>query len=74
MAEKLLNDNLRGGLVVPVTTLSLAKNSFCFRGGDCWISLPESVKNIQKIAVFKKALKTFTMAKIPRFLDQMMTT
>ena len=69
LAEKLLNDNFRGGLIVPPTKLTLAKDSFCFRGGDCWLSLPETLRNIRKVGVFKKYLRTFTMTNITSFLD-----
>ena len=70
LAGKMMNDNFRGGLIVPATSLSLAKNSFCFRGGDSWLSLPEALRNIRKVGSFKKALKTYTMMTIPRFLDE----
>ena len=69
LAGKMKYDNFRGGLVVPATKLSLAKNSFCFRGADCWISLPLAIRNLKKIGEFKKALKIHTMTKIPKFLD-----
>ena len=69
LAGKMKYDNFRGGLVVPATNLSLAKNSFCFRGADCWISLPLAIRNLKKIGEFKKALKIHTMTKIPKFLD-----
>ena len=68
LARKMMYDNFRGGLVVPNTSLSLAKESFCFRGGDSWISLPETIRKIEKIGEVKKALKTFTTMKIPQFL------
>jgi hypothetical protein len=71
LTGKMLNDNFRGGLIVPATSLSLAKNGFCFRGGDSWLSLPEALRDIMKVGPFKKALKTYTMMNIPRFLDQM---
>ena len=74
LAEKMLNDNYRGGLIIPTTDLTLAKNSFCFRGGDCWISLPLDLRNIRKVGQFKKGLRTYTMNNIPRFLDQMMNS
>ena len=69
LAEKLRQDNYRGGLVVPATNLSLAKNSFCFRGADYWISLPAAVRNLTRISQFKRALRTLTIARIPQFLD-----
>ena len=68
MARKMRYYNFRGGLVVPNTALSLAKESFCFRGGDSWISLPETMRKIEKISEFKKSLKTFTAMKFPQFL------
>ena len=34
--EKLSKDNVRGHIVIPVTTLSLAMNSFCYRGAADW--------------------------------------
>ena len=74
LAEKMLNDNYRGGLIIPTTDLTLAKNSFCFRGGDCWISLPLDLRNNRKVGQFKKGLRTYTMNNIPRFLDQMMNS
>ena len=70
LAEKMNYDNFRGRLVVPHTDLSLAKDSFCFRGGDFWISLPETLRSIKDIGRFKTALKNFTMKKIPQFLDK----
>ena len=69
LAEKLLSCKFRGGLIVPATRLLLAKDSFCFRGGDCWLSLPEAIRNIRKVGEFKKYPKTFTMTNITRFLD-----
>ena len=57
LAEKLLNDNFRGSLIVPPTDLTLAKNSFCFRGGDSWIAIPQAIRNIQKVGPFKTALR-----------------
>ena len=49
LAKKMMNDNFRGGLVVPATNLTLAKDSFCFRGGDYWISLPETLRNLKNV-------------------------
>ena len=69
LAEKMLNDNFRGSLIVPATDLTLAKNSFCFRGGDYWLTLPESLRNIGKTGPFKKGLKNYTMTNIPMFLE-----
>ena len=69
LADKMGYDNYRGSLIVRTTALSLAKNSFCFRGGDSWLSLPGAVRNIKKTGPFKSALKTWTKKNIPRFLE-----
>ena len=57
LAEKLKHDNYRGGLIVPATGLTLAKKSFCFRGGDSWISLPESIRKLTKVGPIQKGLE-----------------
>ena len=69
LADRLLKDNFRGNLIVPITDLTLAKKSFCFRGGDSWLSVPGAIRNIQKVGPFKTALKRWTKANITRFLD-----
>ena len=69
LAELLQHDNFRGHLIVPPTSLSLAKNSFCFRGGDSWISIPGDIRSIQKMGVFKTALRKWIKMNVPRFND-----
>ena len=69
LADKMGYDNYRGSLIVRTTALSLAKNSFCFRGGDNWLSLPGAIRNINKTGPFKSALKTWTKKNFPRFLE-----
>ena len=69
LAEHVQNDNFRGSLIVPATNLTLAKKSFCYRGGDSWISLPSTIRNIKKVIPFKRALKRWTMDNIPRFQE-----
>ena len=69
LAAGLSWDNYRGSLIVPATSLTLAKQSFCFRGGDSWLLIPENIRNIRKMGHFKKSLKTWIKKNIPRFLD-----
>ena len=70
LASKLSNDNFRGSIIEPNTTLTLAKNSFCYRGPAGWNKLPQNIRNLPKLANFKKELKKWTKQNIPRFLDQ----
>ena len=69
LAERLQHDNFRGNLIVPPTSLTLAKNSFCFRGGDSWISIPGEIRSIQKVGIFKTALRTWIKMNVPQFND-----
>ena len=69
LANKLSMDNYRGNLIVPATGLTLAKKSFCFRGGDNWLSIPPSIRKIQKLDLFKSSLKKWVLNNVPRFLE-----
>ena len=57
---KLSQDNVRGHIIIPVTSLSLAKNSFCYRGGEPWNQLPQQLRSAENIGKFKKGLKEWT--------------
>ena len=69
LSQYLTNDNIRGNIVIPVTDLSLAMKSFCFRSGNDWNALPQDIRNIAKIGPFKQRLKLWTKDNIKRFLD-----
>ena len=61
-------ENRNGHIIVSNTDLSLAKNSFTFRGPELWNSLPVNIRNSEKIRVFKKTCRTWIKKTIPRFL------
>ena len=67
--QKLSNDNFRGNIIIPVTTLSLAKKSFCWRGAEDWNSLPDEIRSKENIGQFKSKLKEWTGQNIHRFPD-----
>ena len=67
--EKLCQDNIRGHIVIPATTLTLAKKSFCYRGAADWNKLPEQLRRAEKISGFKKGLKEWTQLNVHRFPD-----
>ena len=69
LREFLTDNNIRGNINIPVTTLSLAMKSFCFRAGTDWNSLPQEIRRIPKLVPFKQKLKLWTKANIKRFLD-----
>ena len=63
------NDNRNERIIVPNTDLSLAKNSFVFRGSDQWNQLPLTLRKSCKIGVFKKALRKWIVDNVSQFLD-----
>ena len=60
-------DNRRGKIIVPNSRLSLAKNSFCFRGADQWNKLPETIRQSQTVKKFKVLLKNWVFSHVPKF-------
>ena len=60
-------DNERGSIIVPNTTLTLAKKSFCFRGSTQWNSIPVHIRNTIKISQFKMKLKSWILLNIDQF-------
>ena len=64
LAQQLEFDNRNGRV-----RLSLAQNSFCFRGADTWNSLPGYVRQSKKIGQFKNGLKKWVLSNIPRFIE-----
>ena len=69
LAQQLEFDNRNGRVIVPNVRLSLAQNSFCFRGADTWNSLPGYVRQSKKIGQFKNGLKKWVLSNIPRFVE-----
>ena len=67
LASYLSNDNFRGKIIVPQTTLTLAKRSFCFRGAEAWNIVPEEIRSLEKIDSFKRELKKWTLTNVDKF-------
>ena len=69
LAQFLNNDNRLGKIIIPTTSLSLAKRSFSWRGSENWNCLPSSLRTCNKIAHFKVGVKQWVSDNIPRFLE-----
>ena len=69
LAAKLKCENYRGNIITPHTKLTLAKNSFIFRGINGWRSLPASLRTMESVKAFKNGLRSFTMECIQRFVN-----
>ena len=63
---RFLNSEGRNGRI-PRTKLSLAKNSFCYRGSENWNCLPETLRRCDKIGAFKVGLRNWVCQNVPRF-------
>ena len=69
LASCLTNTNRNGKIIVPITRLTLYKNSFKIRGSCNWNGLPETIRNVTQIGTFKRLIKTWIKQNVPRFLD-----
>ena len=69
LAKKLKYENRLEKIIIPNTSLSLAKQSFIFRASQQWNDLPTSIRKTCKIGYFKTELRKFVFSSIPEFLD-----
>ena len=66
----IMNRNNRSNkIIITNTSLSLAKNSYCFRAAAQWNSLPEEIRNSQRISQFKSKLRLWIHKNVPQFHD-----
>ena len=63
-------DNRVNRIIIPNTTLSLAMKSYCYRGAAQWNSIPEEIRRIAKIGLFKSKLKEWIRSRIPQFINE----
>ena len=61
-------DNRAGRIIVPITDLTLAKKSYCFRAAEQWNSIPEFIRKMPKIGQFKFHLKKWILRSIEQFV------
>ena len=69
LAQFLKDDSRQGRIIVPNTTLTLAKKSFVWRGSNCWNSLPLRLRTCKKVGQFKIGAKQWVLENIQRFQD-----
>ena len=65
----LYKDNRASNIIIPNTSLTLAKNSYCFRGSVQWNSIPDSIRKNLKISQFKSQLKKWILQNVAQFTD-----
>ena len=54
-------------IIVPNTKLTLAMNSYCFRGSLQWNQLPEDLRSTVSLGYFKKQVKAWIRSNVPQF-------
>ena len=69
LANSLNNENVYRKVIVTNTRLGLATKSFTFRGAQQWNQLPLYLRNTLKIGLYKKGLRKWILANIPRFIE-----
>ena len=69
LASRLSRDNHFGKIILPKTNLSLYRNSFGYRAARDWNLLPQRLRQLGTISVFKKELRTWVKREIPRFSE-----
>ena len=67
LSDILLRNNRANKIIIPNTSLSLAKKSFCFRGAEDWNKLPETVRSCKSIGQFKSRLKSWIFRNVSPF-------
>ena len=56
-------------IIIPNTSLTLAKKSYCFRGASQWNSLPNGIRNTSRIGAFKFQLRKWIHQNVAQFVD-----
>ena len=69
LSNIMTSDNRAGRIIIPNTTLTLAKNSYCFRASSQWNSLPEHIRKNPRISQFKSQLKKWILQNVAQFVD-----
>ena len=67
LASLMTRENVRGKLIIPTSNLTLYRKSFTYRGICYWNSLPESLRNVSNVVLFKKELKEWIFKNVSKF-------
>ena len=62
-------DNRAEKIIIPNTSLTLAKNSFCYRAAAQWNKLPDYIRQTKKIGQFKTHLKKWITQNVAQFIE-----
>ena len=69
LSRILTRNNRAQRIIIPNTNLTLAKNSYCYRGASQWNSLPDYIRKTKKIGQFKSQLKKWITLNVAQFVE-----
>ena len=61
LSSIMCRSNRADNIIIPNTTLSLAKNSYCYRSSAQWNSLPQHIRNLKKIGYSRMSPSSLTL-------------
>lgn len=69
LAKHFSLENRNQRIIIPNPNLSLAYDSFCFRGSKDWNKLPGDLRSITSPDLFRKKLKEWILSNVQQFLE-----
>ena len=69
LSSLLSRDGRSGRIIVSNTRLTLAKKSYCYRGAAQWNSIPEHIRSMKKLTMFKGQLRKWILINVTQFVD-----
>ena len=69
LSEFMNRNNRAGRIIIPNSSLTLAKVSYCFRGSSQWNCFQDQIRNSLRISQFKSQLKNWILQNVPQFID-----
>ena len=69
LSDILTRDNKNERISIPNIDLRLTQKSFTMRGAENWNSIPQNIRNQNKIGCFKKLVRKWITENVPRFIE-----
>ena len=66
LSSVLCNDNRNAKIIIPMSNLTLYRQSFIYRGIQNWNCLPEYLRSIKDYTAFKRSLRQWIHEEVER--------
>ena len=63
----LQSENIRNNINIAKTDLTLTRNGLIFRGSECWNSIPQYIRKVERVGPFKKKIKEWIFLNVSPF-------